>query len=187
MISVSNVTKRYLGDKPAIASCNFTVGETGIAVLGDDGAGKTTLGKMLCGLIPPSEGAITVDGMKSTDRAASALIGYMPAVCSLDRSLTAWESLDFVAKLRNLKHEDLQQALDVAGLDRRQADLPVGALSEEQKKRASIALAVLGEPKYLVLDQPLSALSPDEADVICELLYDPQGFAAAAVGLYDAG
>ncbi|MBQ9115495.1 MAG: ABC transporter ATP-binding protein [Clostridia bacterium] len=167
MIELKKVTKRYRRGAAALKDISFTVGDGGLAVLGDKGAGKTTLAKLLCGTVASDSGTTTVDGQSLASREASGLIGYMPEKSSLSPSLTVTETLGFFAKLRGLESDAVGAALEEAEVPEEIASAPVGALTYGAVKRASLALALLGSPKYLVLDQPLLGLDEDaEAEML---------------------
>ena len=163
MITFTNVTKKYGSSVFALKDCSFTVEDESLAVLGCSGAGKTVLADILCGITLPTLGKAEVCGLPADSRNAADEVGYMPKVCPLSPSLTLTESLAFAAKLRGLGDEAVEEALVDADAAERFASLPVGVLSGIEKKKAALAYALLGAPKYLVLDQPLSGEEVIEA------------------------
>lgn len=170
MIRLENVTKIYKGEKLSLCCEELTLGEGVHAVLGDDGAGKTTLAGLICGTLRPSSGSVTVDGHPAHSREAIGLVGAMPESSVLEPHLTALEALTFFARLRGLSASHALGALETAGLSETETKLPCGLLEGLSAKKLSLALALLGEPRYLVLDQPLCGLEPSESEELTERL-----------------
>lgn len=170
VITFNNVTKKYGKSAFALRDCSFTVEDKSLAVLGCIGAGKTVLADILCGITEPTSGEVEINGFGASSCEAASEIGYMPRVCPLSPSLTLTESLTFMAKLRGLEDGAVEGALMDADAAERFASLPVGVLSGIEKKKAALAYALLGEPEYLVLDQPLSDLDEAEEKIMLELL-----------------
>jgi len=170
LISLKEVRKQYGRGTVALKELSFTVNGESLAILGDKGAGKTSLSRILCGITAPSAGSATVDGVPLSSREAASKIGYTPFSCALNPSLTLNESLEALAKIRGLNAESVETALEEVGIKTDIANIPVGMLGNGAKKRASLAMAILGRPTYLVLDQPLSGLDDEEESEITELL-----------------
>ena len=145
--------------------------------LGPNGCGKSTSIRMLTGLLQPSEGDISVLGHK-LPRDAEALrpqIGYMTQKFSLYDNLSVAENLDFVGEIygfagrrRKARTEELMRLYDL-GHHRRQM---AGSLSGGQKQRLSLAAATLHEPSLLFLDEPTSAVDPENRREFWEHLFD---------------
>ena len=161
MIALKNVTKRY-GRVNALRAVSLTMEGKSVAVLGENGAGKTSLAGIFCGITAPSNGSATVDGLPLTSREAAERIGYMPEKCQLSPSLTLVESMSFAAELRGLDENAVGKALDEADMNNGLARVPVGMLGGAALKRASLAFALLGSPEYVVLDQPIQGLSEED-------------------------
>ncbi len=174
MICLEKTTKLYKGDKLALSCEKLTLCEQsgGDALLGDDGAGKTTLAKLICGMLRPTSGNITVDGHPAHTPEATALVGYMPSRCVLEPRLTASESLSFLASSRGLEATDASRALDAVELSASERRIPAGLLDTLCSKRLSLASALLGSPKYLVLDGALAELEPDGIETFTKQLKD---------------
>ena len=170
MITLKNVTKKYGRKVAALKDCSVTFETESVAVLGEPGAGKTTLAKILCGMLTPSVGMADIDGAELTAREAADAIGYMPSQLPLSKSLTLAEALEYTAKLRRLGTDAVDTALSEADMDNDMADVPIGKLNGLGKKLAALAFAILGSPKYLVLDQPVLGLGADDEKAFIDLL-----------------
>jgi ABC-2 type transport system ATP-binding protein len=146
-------------------------------LLGANGAGKTTTIRMLCGLLPPTSGRITVDGVDMVQHARRARghIGYVSQRFALYADLSVLENLRLAAGLYGLSgaHREARVAWGVATLalehwkDSLAGDLPLG-----YKKRLALAAALLHEPKVLFLDEPTSGVDPLARQRFWELIYD---------------
>ena len=169
MISLNNLTKK-LGRGTSLRNISLTVDCGNVAVLGDKDAGKSTLVKLLCGSLSPDSGSATVDGQALTQRGAAEKLGYMPEKCALSTSLSLSESMEFAAKLRGLDLSAVDEALEKADMLSAVADVSVGVLNALEQKKASLAFALLGSPKYIVADHPVSGLGEEEEAEIIELL-----------------
>jgi len=165
VIEVSQLKKRF-GDFYAVKGVSFSAREGEIfGLLGANGAGKSTTFRMLCGLLPVTEGEVRVAGLDLRRAAARARgrLGYMAQRFSLYESLTVLQNLQFFASAYGLaggrRRERIDWALqafelaDYAGAD--SGTLPLG-----YKQRLAMAAAVLHEPDILFLDEPTSGVDP---------------------------
>ncbi|MFY7952620.1 MAG: ABC transporter ATP-binding protein [Armatimonadaceae bacterium] len=165
MIDVRDVTKRY-GDKTAVAGLNLSVpaGEL-FAFLGPNGAGKTTTIKMLCGLLFPTTGSVTVGGfdLKTEGDEARRLIAYVPDLPFLYEKLTGREFLQFTADLYGIEKaraaENIARVIEWFHLDEFADDL-TERYSHGMKQRTVFAAALVHEPKLLIADEPTVGLDP---------------------------
>ncbi len=145
--------------------------------LGPNGSGKSTTIRMLCGLLTPTAGDITVLGHSiPTDAEALRLkVGYMTQKFSLFEDLTVAENLRFMADIytleRSLKKQRIAATADRYGLNRF-LDQYAGTLSGGQKQRLALAAATLHEPELLLLDEPTSAVDPENRRDFWESLFD---------------
>jgi len=165
MIEVHGLT-RYYGDFAALQDVSFHVDEgTIVGLLGRNGAGKSTTLKILAGLIPPSEGTVTMDGVDlvADPNALRSRIGYLPEDPPL---YTDMRVKDFVAHIGRLKgmsaaqvEARLPDVLDKAQLTDR-AEQVIGTLSHGYRKRVGIAQAIIHDPRLVILDEPISGLDP---------------------------
>jgi ABC-2 type transport system ATP-binding protein len=154
------------GDFYAVNRVSFTVnrGET-FGFLGANGAGKTTTIRVLCGLLPPSEGLVRVAGASFEDgaRAIKSKVGYMSQRFTLYDDLTVDENLSFIASLRKLEQviyiKRRQELFDFISFDRPLntivRDLPGGL-----KQQVSLAAALLHDPEIIFLDEPTAGVTP---------------------------
>jgi ABC-2 type transport system ATP-binding protein len=164
-IVARGLTKRF-GKLVAVDHIDLTVARAQVyGFLGPNGSGKSTTIRMLCGLMLPSEGDISVLGYKIPQQAEALKrrIGYMTQKFSLYDDLTVFENLDFVAAVHELTRARAKSRIAEL-LDRYwlvdQRDQLAGTLSGGQKQRLGLAAAVLNEPELLLLDEPTSAVDP---------------------------
>ena len=177
MIQIRNVTKRY-GRRAALADVSLTLppGEVTL-LLGANGAGKSTLLRCLLGIVD-YEGSITVDGLDPLADGCSvrASIGYMPQSGGLHLDLTVRQTMTLFARIRQSSIARGMMLLQEAGLEQH-LDTPVGELSGGMRQRLGFALALLPDPRILVLDEPGSSLDASSRRWLAERLR-----AAAAEG-----
>ena len=134
-------------------------------LLGANGAGKTTTIKMLCGLLPPTQGEMQLAGKRGSLRSADVRqqIGYMSQKFSLYDDLTIAENLDFFSSVYGVPHQDrpekMRWILSFSGLDGKQ-DQMTGSLPGGWKQRVAFGSAIMHEPSVLFLDEPTSGVDP---------------------------
>lgn len=158
-LTISHLTKRFAGVE-ALRDVSLTV-EPGqrVALLGHNGAGKSTMMKIILGLIPFDEGAVTVCGAAPGSAAARAQVAYLPENAAFHPALTGEEQMRHYLSLRG---ERPSQALDLlarVGLDGA-AKRRIGTYSKGMRQRVGLAQALIGQPRLLVLDEPTSGLDP---------------------------
>jgi ABC-type multidrug transport system ATPase subunit len=132
-----------------------------LALCGGNGAGKSTIIRMIVGLSKPSKGSIRVNGLEwSQDHSRYAeCIGYMPDDYQFGNSLSAMETLSFWAKLRGVSKEQTLETLKLVGLDEVKHK-SVSTFSKGMRQRLLFAQALLSRPPLLVLDEPTNGLDP---------------------------
>jgi ABC-2 type transport system ATP-binding protein len=165
MISVKSVEKRY-GDAVAVSGLSFDVqrGEI-VGLLGHNGAGKTTIMKVMTGYLEPSAGSVEIDGRDVVkDRlAVQRSIGYLPENAPLYPELQVQEYLSLMAELRGIKgkarEEAIREALEATGLTARRRQT-IQTLSKGFRQRVGLAQAILHKPELLILDEPTNGLDP---------------------------
>lgn len=145
--------------------------------LGPNGSGKSTTIRMLCGLLTPSAGDITVLDYK-IPKEAEALrrkVGYMTQKFSLYEDLTVTENLNFMANIYTMTRAERRQRIPAA-VERyeltRLLKQRAGTLSGGQKQRLALAASTLHEPELLFLDEPTSAVDPENRRAFWEILFD---------------
>ena len=175
MIQVENVTKRY-GNFTAVDGISFEIDEGEIVgFLGPNGAGKSTTMNMITGFIEPSEGRIIVDGydISKKTKKAKKQIGYMPEGVPLYSDLTVKEFVSYMADLKGcdkkIRNEEIKKVLNETGLTDVQNKLTKN-LSRGYKQRVSMAGALVGNPKVIILDEPTVGLDPKQVTEIRALI-----------------
>lgn len=175
MIEVKNVTKRY-GNFTAVDNINFNIKEGEIVgLLGPNGAGKSTTMNMITGFIESTEGEIIVDGydILKKPKKAKKQIGYMPEGVPLYNDLTVKEFVNYMADLKmvdkKIKKENVQKVIEQTNLQDVQNKL-IRNLSRGYKQRVSMAGALVGNPKILILDEPTVGLDPKQITEIRSLI-----------------
>jgi ABC-2 type transport system ATP-binding protein len=128
-------------------------------LLGPSGCGKTTLRRALVGVQILTSGSVTVFGLPAGDRRLRDRVGYVTQAPSVYDDLTVGENLSFFARVLGVAAEEIRRCLDAVDLADRH-DQVVGRLSGGQRSRVSLAVALLGEPDLLVLDEPTVGLDP---------------------------
>ena len=175
MIEVKNVTKKY-GKTVAVDNISFTINEGEIiGLVGPNGAGKSTTMNMLTGFIEQTEGEIIIDGynMLKKPKKAKREIGYMPEGVPLYTDLTVKEFVTYMAQIKNvdrkLRKEKVEKIIEQTGLKDVENKLTRN-LSRGYKQRVSMAGALVGEPKILILDEPTVGLDPKQITEIRNLI-----------------
>lgn len=175
MIEVKNITKKY-GNVTAVDNINFKIEEGEIiGLLGPNGAGKSTTMNMITGYIEPTEGEILVKGydISKKPKKAKAQIGYMPEGVPLYSDLTVKEFVTYMAELKKVnrkeRKEKVEKIIEQTGLKDVENKLTRN-LSRGYKQRVSMAGALVGEPKILILDEPTVGLDPKQITEIRELI-----------------
>jgi ABC-2 type transport system ATP-binding protein len=175
LIETRNLIKKY-GDKVAVNDVSFEVsGGEVFGFLGPNGAGKTTTIKMIVGLLQPSSGTVKVAGydVQSQSLLAKASSGYVPDTPNLYAKLTGRELLRFVADLYDLDRKQVARRIDelLRMFDLIEAaDDTVDSYSHGMQQKASLAAALMHDPRVLVLDEPTVGLDPKSARLIKDIL-----------------
>lgn len=175
MIEVKNVTKKY-GKAVAVENLSFTINEGEIVgLLGPNGAGKSTTMNIITGFIEQTEGEVIVDGfnMLKKPKKAKKEIGYMPEGVPLYTDLTVKEFVTYMAEIKQVdkkeRKEKVNKIIKETGLEEVEKKL-VKNLSRGYKQRVSMAGALVGEPKILILDEPTVGLDPKQITEIRSLI-----------------
>lgn len=144
-------------------SVEFTKGVYGL--LGANGAGKTTFMRMLCGILAPTSGTVTFDGIDSGEEEYRNILGYLPQDFGYYPSFTAWDFLMYMSALKGFDKRSAQkrirELLDFVSLSD-VAKKKIKTYSGGMKQRLGIAQALLNHPKILVMDEPTAGLDPKE-------------------------
>lgn len=172
LLEIVDVAKHY-GPNPALHPIRFAVMEGEIfGLLGPNGAGKTTLLSIICGLTEPSAGQVLLHGQPlRSSKDVKRAIGIVPQELAVYESLSARENLVFFGELYGLDgpplHERVQQLLVAVGLDTR-ADDRVSVYSGGMKRRLNLAIALVHQPRLLLLDEPTVGVDPQSRNLIFE-------------------
>jgi ABC-2 type transport system ATP-binding protein len=173
MIELNAVTKRY-GSLAAVDNVSFSVkaGEY-FALLGPNGAGKTTIVKMLLDFTQPTSGSLSVNNLSSTNAASRVAVGYLAENYHIPPYLSGWQYLQRCAELLNInRSEALEQcrriveSIGMQGSEHTKA----GTYSKGMIQRFGLGAALMGNPKLLILDEPVSGLDPIGIREIRQLL-----------------
>lgn len=167
MIKVTNITRKY-GEFAVVDDVSFEISQGEIVgLLGHNGAGKTTIMKMMTGFLEPSSGNITIDGLDITvDRQPiQKKIGYLPENCPVYPEMTILGYLDYSASLHGVGVQNrpalIREAVTRTALKEKATDL-ISTLSRGYRQRTGVAQAILHEPTILILDEPTNGLDPTQ-------------------------
>ena len=178
MLEVSQLSRSYDSFK-AVDNVSFTIGKGEIVgLLGHNGAGKTTIMKMISGYLEPNQGKIHVDGINLAENPKSIQmnLGYLPEILPVYPEMTVADYLDYTAALKGLnKNDKITEIKRVIRATDISAKLlaPISTLSSGYKQRVAVAQAIQGRPSLLILDEPTNGLDPDQTqqmrDLICDI------------------
>ena len=174
-IKISNLTKRYK-NALAVKEINFEINKGKImGLLGPNGCGKSTTIGMMLGLIKPTSGSVTINGLNIENNRTNLLekMNFISPYVELPKKLTVEENLKVYGKMygvKNLKEKifELMEKLNLIDFKKRQT----GELSSGQKNRVSLAKALINDPEILLLDEPTASLDPDVGDYIRTFIKD---------------
>lgn len=175
MLEVNQLTRRY-GDFTAVDNVSFTINKGEIVgLLGHNGAGKTTIMKMISGYLEPDQGTAVVDGIDLTQEPSRVQqgLGYLPENLPVYPEMTVADYLDYVADLKGLKNpikiSELKRVITATAINAKLL-APIATLSRGYKQRVGVAQAILGQPKLLILDEPTNGLDPQQTQHMRELI-----------------
>ena len=173
LIKASGLSKSY-GAKQALNNVSFEIQKGApVALVGPNGAGKTTLFSLLCGYINPSHGELSILGHKPGSAALFNQVSALPQDAQLDPRFNIDKQLAFYGKLQGMgakqSHNEALRVLDLVGL-KEVAKQRAGDLSHGMRKRVTIAQALIGSPKIVMLDEATAGLDPINAREVRELV-----------------
>jgi ABC-2 type transport system ATP-binding protein len=177
MIEVHSLSRRY-GKTTAVDDVSFHIGPNEVVgLLGHNGAGKTTIMRMLSGYLEPSAGTIRIGGQVLEGNAASIQreLGYLPENLPMYPEMMVADYLEYAATLKGIapeqRYDAVRQAIVATDLGRRALD-PVATLSRGLKQRVGVAQAILGRPRLLILDEPTNGLDPQQTEHMRRLIQE---------------
>ena len=166
VIKVEGLTKKF-GSFTAVNDVSMEIRRGQVhGFVGPNGSGKTTTIRMMCGLMIPTSGMVTVLGMSVPEQAqlVRCLVGYMTQRFSLYEDMTVRENMAFLCRVHGFGHkrrieriDEVLEQFDLVPL----ADRRVGPMSGGQKRRIALGAAILTEPELLILDEPTSEVDPN--------------------------
>ena len=168
MLAIKNLTKTYSSGVQALKGVSLDLSPGVFGLLGPNGSGKTTLMKIVATLLEPGSGSIDMNGADLLTRKdhTRRLLGYLPQDFGLYPTLTAWQMLDYFAKLKGVTNKKERHALIDALLDRVNLSAErrqrLGEFSGGMRQRLGIAQALIGEPELIIVDEPTAGLDPEE-------------------------
>ncbi len=177
MVEIKNLTK-YYGSHPAVQDISFTVGDHEVlGFLGPNGAGKSTTMNMITGCLPSTSGTVLVDGydIAKDPLEVKRRIGYLPELPPVYTDMRVRDYLMFAAGLKGVPRdkrakqvEDAMERLHITDVQKR----IIGNLSKGYRQRVGFAQALLGSPKFLILDEPTVGLDPKQVMEVRRLIKD---------------
>lgn len=172
-IETTDLSKRY-GDVTAIENLNFSV-EKGEAFgfLGPNGAGKSTTINVLLGFLSPSSGSASVLGhdVQTESKSLRRRIGVLPESTSVYEQLTGREHVELAIRMKNCD-DDSEDRLSYVGLDPEDWNRTAGNYSKGMRQRLSLAMALVGDPELLILDEPTAGLDPNGMQEVRKIIRD---------------
>lgn len=175
MLEVHSITRHY-GELKAVDDVSFSIerGEI-VGLLGHNGAGKTTIMKMLSGFLEPDIGGIRFQGISvsSNPEPMQQALGYLPENLPVYPELSVASYLDYVAELKGLTSDDKRRAIrtviEATELGPRLLS-PIATLSRGMKQRVGVAQAIIGSPSLLILDEPTNGLDPTQTEQMRQVI-----------------
>lgn len=165
-IELQDLSMTYPNGKQALKHLNLDLKSPSlVGLLGPNGAGKSTLMKLLVAALMPTGGSIQLDGtpLSKTDRLLKAKLGYLPQDFGLFDELTVTQFLDYMAALKGIQEPKtaIYKTIRAVNLEKK-AKSKIRTLSGGQRQRVGIAQALLGNPPFLIFDEPTVGLDPEE-------------------------
>lgn len=177
MIEIKNLTKVYpRGKKKALDNVSFDIPEGIFGLIGRNGAGKTTIMRIIATVMDQTDGKIYFDGkeLKANRAEFRKSLGYLPQSTKLMPRLNIVEFLDYVCimkgiKVKKVRREKIAEAIETVGLVGEEKKR-IGNYSGGMLRRAGIAQAIIEEPRVLIIDEPTTGLDPEERLYFLNLL-----------------
>ena len=179
MITIENLTK-YYGSNRAVNHISFTINDNEIlGFLGPNGAGKSTTMNMIAGYLPMSDGTVSIYGADITKEPLKAKknIGYLPEIPPVYPDMKVKEYLSFCAGLKQVprgeRKDEIERVMKLLKVKDVEGKL-IRNLSKGYKQRVGFAQALLGNPKFLILDEPTVGLDPNQVAEVRAIIKEMQ-------------
>ncbi|MGF1597257.1 MAG: ABC transporter ATP-binding protein [Acidimicrobiales bacterium] len=170
VLQIHELTKKF-GSHCAVSSLSLSIDEGEVVgLLGPNGSGKTTTLHMIVGLLEPTSGSISIDGLSPRAVATRRSLGLVPDDLPLPSALTGDEFLDLHEQLRGFADPVVRDSLVEMFALGRHLHRPVGEFSHGMKRKIQIVAAVSHRPRLLILDEPHRGLDPESAVIVRELV-----------------
>ena len=172
-LEIKNLSKNF-GEKQAVNGLNLTVPEGAIyGFIGENGSGKSTTEKIICGLMHPSGGSVKIFGKDYTDPAVRSKMGVLIESPGCYPSISVWNNLLLQAYNLNLNNpeEEIRKVLKIVRMEG-SASNKFKNCSLGMKQRIGIAMSLMGSPNLLILDEPINGLDADGMRIMREVLVD---------------
>ena len=189
MITVHEICKQYAG-KHALNGLSFTAANGSVlGFIGPNGAGKSTAMRIICGVMPPTSGSVSISGidLNENPREAKEKIGYLPENAPLYTGMNVTAFLRYCGRMRGLSGKALDAAVAESVERCRLHDVlheELEALSKGFRRRVCLAQAILHKPENLVLDEPTDGLDPDQKREIRTLINEIREYSAVIVSTH---
>lgn len=177
IVKIEHLSHRY-SVQWAVRDINFEIDQTGIVgLLGSNGAGKSTIMNIICGVLSQTEGEVFIAGnnIRSNPVAAKQNIGFLPQKPPLYTDLTVDEYLAYAAQLRHMASSEIRSAIEAVkekcGIAHFSKRL-IGNLSGGYQQRVGIAQAIIHNPRLVVMDEPTNGLDPNQIIEVRSLITD---------------
>lgn len=178
LIDLENVSLAFRNGYKGVNNFTFAMDKGVYGLLGENGAGKTTLMRVMTTILKPTEGTVTLGGIKYTEKNYQEIqqkIGYLPQELNLYPNLTVNECLLYLGGLSNIEKKECQKRIDYF-LEKtsltQQRNKKIKHLSGGMTRRVGLIQALLNEPDFLIVDEPTTGLDPEERVRIRRLLVD---------------
>lgn len=162
MLKIENVSYTYKGKKalPVLNNINLEIGEGFTFLVGENGSGKTTVIKLITGILPLLSGSIEVNGVAVGTAEYRKKLAYLPQVFDIYPQLKVREALSFVAGLKGVS-ANIEEVAKLARIDGF-LDKKMKQCSEGMRRRVGIASTLVGEPEIVIMDEPTAGIDPKE-------------------------
>ena len=165
-IDINHLSMEYGAHKKALFDVSLNLESPNlVGLIGPNGAGKSTLMKLLVAGLLPTRGSITVDDTPLTkcEKELKKRLGYLPQSFGLYDELSVWQFLDYMSALKGIENRKaaIETAIAATNLDEKRK-ARIKTLSGGQRQRVGIAQAILGDPEFMIFDEPTVGLDPEE-------------------------